>query len=84
MDSQQSVKQGDFGKEFTITDHILALNQIIMKTREFGREIWLLYTDFNKAFDSIYHYMGDPGSARSPRENNRNPQLPIHSLRSMH
>ncbi len=56
MHSQQPVKQGGVRKGFTTIDHILALNQTTEKTEKFGTEVWLLYTDFNNAFDSIYDY----------------------------
>jgi len=31
------------------------LNQIFEKAREYNMEVWLLFIDFNKAFDSIFH-----------------------------
>ncbi len=31
------------------------MNQIIETTKEFNLELWLMFIDFNKAFDLMYH-----------------------------
>ncbi len=36
-------------------DHIPAMNQINEKTKEFNIELWLMFIDFDKAFDSMYN-----------------------------
>jgi len=53
LDSDQLFEQ--FRKCYSTTDHIHTLNQIIEKTNEYGLEIYIMFIDFNKVFDSIYH-----------------------------
>ncbi len=55
LDFQQPAEQGGFRKKFNTIDHIQALNQIIEKTNEFDQEVWLMFIDYNEAFDSILH-----------------------------
>ena len=36
-------------------DHLQAINQLVEKTREFNLELALMFVDYNKAFDSLFH-----------------------------
>ncbi len=55
LDLQQPVEQAGFRRNYATVDHILALNQIIEKKKEYNVEVWLLFVDFNKVFNSVYH-----------------------------
>ena len=55
MDEQQSQDQAGFRKGCSTTDHIHTLSQILEKSKEFQKKIVIMFVDFNKAFDSLYH-----------------------------
>jgi len=55
LDSHQKVEQAGFRKKFSTIDHIQALSQLIEKAKEFNIKTALMFIDFNKAFDSLYH-----------------------------
>ena len=53
--SHQKDKQVGFRMGFSTTDHIQALSKLLKKTKEFNIGITLMFVDFNKAFDALYH-----------------------------
>ena len=53
LDYQQPPNQAGFRKEFSTTDHLHTVNQIIEKVTEYQMEIHLAFVDYKKAFDSI-------------------------------
>ena len=55
LDSHQPVEQAGFRKKFCTVDHIQTLNQLIEKTNKFDIKVAIMFIDFNKAFDSLYH-----------------------------
>ncbi len=56
LDSQQPHEQAGFRKGFSTTDHILAVNQLLERARDYENcKINFLFIDFQKAFDSIHH-----------------------------
>jgi len=55
LDSFQQVEQAGFRRGFSTVDHIQALSQLLEKVKEFNIEIAMMFIDFNKAFDSLYH-----------------------------
>lgn len=55
LDENQSPEQAGFRSGFSTTEHILTMNQIIEKAREYKIEIHCIFVDFRKAFDSIKH-----------------------------
>lgn len=38
-----------------MVDHLHKLNQIIEKSNEFNKPLYLAFVDYNKAFDSVLH-----------------------------
>ena len=36
-------------------DHLQAVNQLVEKAREFNLDLALMFVDYNKAFDSLFH-----------------------------
>ncbi len=55
LDTQQPVEQAGFRKNFSTIDHIQTLSQILEKSKEFQIKLAIMFVDFNKAFDSLYH-----------------------------
>jgi len=55
LDEQQSQDQAGFRKGYSTTDHIHTLGQILEKSKEFQKKIAIMFVDFNKAFDSLFH-----------------------------
>ena len=55
IEEQQSVEQAGFRKGFTTTDHIHVVNQVIEKTRELNKKVYLAFIDYKKAFDKVNH-----------------------------
>ena len=55
LDSCQGQEQAGFRKSYSAIDHIQTISQVLEKTREYNLDIALLFVDFNKAFDSLYH-----------------------------
>ncbi len=56
LDYQQPPKQAGFRKEFSTIDHIHTLNQLIERANEYNLNLRILFIDFAKAFDSVYHH----------------------------
>lgn len=55
LDFNQPINQAGFRRGFSTADHILALNLLIEKAREYNFELHLMFIDYKKAFDSVYH-----------------------------
>ncbi len=55
LEAQQPEKQAGFHKNYSTIDHIQTLNQILEKSKEYQIKIEIMFVDFNKAFDSLYH-----------------------------
>ncbi len=52
---QQPVEQAGFRKNFSTSDHLQAVNQIIEKFSEYQINLHMAFIDFNKAFNSLKH-----------------------------
>ena len=50
------MEQAGFRRGYSTVDHIQALSQLLEKAKEYNIELALMFIDFNKAFDSLYHY----------------------------
>ncbi len=55
LDYQQPPEQASFRKEFAPTDHIHTLNQLIERANEYNLDLRILFINFAKAFDLMYH-----------------------------
>ncbi|GFO14426.1 endonuclease-reverse transcriptase [Plakobranchus ocellatus] len=55
LDENQPREQASFRKNFSTTDHLQALNQLIEKCNEYNLPLCLGFIDYEKAFDSVEH-----------------------------
>lgn len=55
LDENQPKEQAGFRSNFSTTDHIHVLRQILQKYKEYNKVYYLGFVDFNKAFDSLEH-----------------------------
>lgn len=55
LDNAQPVEQSGFRKGFATMDRIHTLNQLLEKANAYQLEINLMFVDFCKVFDSVYH-----------------------------
>lgn len=55
LDGNQSRDQAGFRKGFSTTDHIHVINQLLEKSQEYNFPLYLLFVDYEKAFDSVKH-----------------------------
>ncbi|GFO45798.1 retrovirus-related pol polyprotein from type-1 retrotransposable element r2 [Plakobranchus ocellatus] len=53
LDENQPREQAGFRKNFSTTDHLQALNQLIEKCNEYNLPLCLGFIDYEKAFDSV-------------------------------
>lgn len=53
LDENQPREQAGFRKSFSTMDHIHVVSQIIEKTNEYNRTLYMCFIDFTKAFDSL-------------------------------
>ncbi|KAH7708923.1 endonuclease-reverse transcriptase [Aphelenchoides avenae] len=53
LDAAQPVEQAGFRSGFCTLDHLQAVNQIQERAREKGLRLYLIFIDYEKAFDSI-------------------------------
>ncbi|KAH7691315.1 hypothetical protein AAVH_40170, partial [Aphelenchoides avenae] len=53
LDAAQPPEQAGFRSGFSISDHMQTLNQIQERAREKGMRLYLIFIDYEKAFDSI-------------------------------
>lgn len=56
FDENQPCEQAGFRKNFSTIDHIQVVTQIIEKSNEYNKTLYLCFIDFTKAFDSLNHY----------------------------
>ncbi|GFN98158.1 endonuclease-reverse transcriptase [Plakobranchus ocellatus] len=55
LDENQPREQAGFRKNFSTTDHLQALNQLIEKCNEYNLPLCLGFIDYEKAFDPVDH-----------------------------
>lgn len=55
LDGMQMPEQAGFRSGYCTIDHIHSLNQLIEKCQEYKLPIYLLFIDFEKAFDTVFH-----------------------------
>ncbi|XP_050563541.1 LINE-1 retrotransposable element ORF2 protein [Spodoptera frugiperda] len=55
FDQQQPMEQAGFRAGFSTIDHMHVLKQLIEKSAEYGKALYIAFVDYSKAFDSIYH-----------------------------
>ncbi len=55
LDQNQSNEQAGFRRGFSIIDNLFVTNQIIEKANEYSLPVKIIFIDFQKAFDTIYH-----------------------------
>ena len=55
LESRQPVDQAGFRAGFSTEDHIFTLCQLEEKCREWRKDLWLLFIDYRKAFDTVEH-----------------------------
>ncbi|KAG7301329.1 hypothetical protein JYU34_014259 [Plutella xylostella] len=53
LDENQPREQAGFRKNFSTIDHIHVVTQLIEKTKEYGKTLYICFIDFTKAFDSL-------------------------------
>lgn len=53
LDRNQPAEQAGFRKNFSTTDHIQAVSELIQKSSEYQFPLYLIFIDFKKAFDSV-------------------------------
>jgi hypothetical protein len=53
LDDNQSYDQAGFRRGFSTNDHLLVVNQLIEKHKEFNKNLHLAFIDYTKAFDSV-------------------------------
>lgn len=51
----QPIEQAGFRRGFSTIDHIHSLEMLIEKYQEFKRPIYIVFIDYQKAFDSLFH-----------------------------
>lgn len=55
LESNQPREQAGFRPNYSTTDHIFTLTQIIENYIEYGKQLYIGFVDYSKAFDSIFH-----------------------------
>ena len=55
LDENQPKEQAGFRSKFSTVDHIHVVRQVLQKYKEYNKEYYLGFVDFNKAFDTIDH-----------------------------
>jgi len=55
LDLNQSEEQAGFRRNYATVDHIHTLNQVMEKVKEYKIELYMVFVDFRKAFDSVKH-----------------------------
>lgn len=51
----QPIEQAGFRRGFSTVDHIHSLEMLIEKYQEFKRPLYIVFIDYQKAFDSLFH-----------------------------
>ena len=55
FDEKQSQDQAAYRKGFSTEDHLLTVNLLLERSKEWGTVLWLGLVDFEKAFDTVEH-----------------------------
>ncbi|GBP97894.1 hypothetical protein EVAR_63915_1 [Eumeta japonica] len=55
LDEQQPVEQAGFKRSFSTRDHIHTVKQILEKYNEYNKNVYMVFIDYIKAFDSLSH-----------------------------
>ena len=55
LNQQQPREQAGFRKNYSTTDHLHSINQLIQKSNEYQLDVHLAFIDYTKAFDSLRH-----------------------------
>ena len=55
LDKELTREQAGFRKDFSTTDHLHTLTQIMEKALEWQIPLWTCFIDYEKAVDSIEH-----------------------------
>ncbi|KAH7721656.1 protein F28E10.3 [Aphelenchoides avenae] len=53
LDSAQPPEQAGFRSVYCTLDHLQTMSQLQEKAREFGRHLYIVFVDYEKAFDSV-------------------------------
>ncbi|KAH7699433.1 protein F43G9.7 [Aphelenchoides avenae] len=53
LDAAQQPEQAGFRSGYCTLDHLQTMNQLQEKAREFGRHLYVVFVDYEKAFDSV-------------------------------
>uniref|UniRef100_A0A914VH66 Reverse transcriptase domain-containing protein n=1 Tax=Plectus sambesii TaxID=2011161 RepID=A0A914VH66_9BILA len=53
LDKSQPPEQASFRRNFSTINHLHSLNELIEKTHEYQLPLYMLFIDFEKAFDSV-------------------------------
>jgi sorting nexin-29 len=55
LEEEQSVDQAGFRSGYGTDDHLFTLSQPQEKSEEWRQEVWFVFVDFRKAFDTVEH-----------------------------
>jgi len=55
LEEYQTCDQAGFRKSFSTLDHILAVKQLIEKSKQYNTKIYMALIDYKKAFDTVKH-----------------------------
>jgi hypothetical protein len=55
LDKNQPPEQAGFRSNYSTTDHVFTINQLIEKCNEYNKKIFFAFIDYQKAFDMIEH-----------------------------
>jgi hypothetical protein len=55
LGGEQSVDQAGFRSGYGTDDHLFTLSQLQEKAGEWRQDVWFVFVDFSKAFDTVEH-----------------------------
>ncbi|CAH0717940.1 unnamed protein product, partial [Brenthis ino] len=55
LDEHQPIEQAGFRKDYSVTDHVHVVRQVIEKYSEYQLTYYISFIDYSKAFDSLLH-----------------------------
>lgn len=53
LDFDRPIEQASFRKGYFTMEHLQAINQIIEKSAEYKKPVYMAFVDYEKAFDSV-------------------------------